>query len=562
MSEVQILEDVVNSTHVVGVVGERGVGKSWLLTLLSEIAAMSGTWHNIVYDTKGDDILRDQPAQGWQANVLKAMGLEPRGWNVKYYTFNFPYGLSSPPLKFHLAPIALKMIGFGHLKLLSSILNAMEQRLLIDALFSAGWENAKIEDVIKRILIKKKEKVSATLLALVTSGFFDNSSPLEAPNLLSEAENFDYTVINTSFFEASSINLARFGLLILLDNIKHYLRSIQSSHTLIFIFRELGEIAGRVGMVGTGWHLGQHVIEFVRTARQTGFSVTKVFYEAQSVVDVPPPLLSNTHVLFVHPVNLKQGKQLKEVKKYWEMPESFLRSVAALENARPGLFYVLRKDGSWDILNSPPPLSMMIREYVDKREAEKEAELVENLLPKWDISELRDHAIRRMGFWRIQAAELSEEDVFQLMDPEELSREFRSVRVNKGMAVLLLAMWGHIVAHSNGEEFMQIRRKDLVHWLYQTWRKQNPDLPPHKTPSHLIAPVNLKYYLRANKKLLTLAGIKWGKLANNDLAFVVNTRRFMALWEELGPKLAEEYNFDKEFGIKDVRRGFDLYGEA
>ena len=50
-----VLHDIATGTYVVGVVGERGMGKSWVLTLLSEIAVMAGDWRNIVWDTKGDD---------------------------------------------------------------------------------------------------------------------------------------------------------------------------------------------------------------------------------------------------------------------------------------------------------------------------------------------------------------------------------------------------------------------------------------------------------------------------------------------------------------------------
>ena len=521
-NETSVLSDIVASTHVVGVVGERGTGKSWLLTLLSEIAAM-GDWHNIVWDTKGDDVLRDIAAQGWQARVLKAAGLEPRGWKTKYYTFKFPYGLTNVPFKFNLAPIALKMIGFGHLELLGSVLSASEQRLLVDAYFDAGGRDAKIEDVIKRILVKKKkEKLSRTLLALVTCGFFDNTSPLEADNLLNEAENYDYTIVNTSFFEASSIGLARFGLLVLLDNIKHYLRSMQTSHMVIFTFRELGEIAGRVGMVGTGWHLAQHVVDFVRTARQTGLSVTKVFYEAQSVRDVPPPLLENTHVVFVHPTNMKQEKQLKEIKKYWPLSEDLLRSVAAIENDRPGFFYVLRKDGSWDLLNAPPPLSMMIREYLSKEEAEKEREMLDNLLPKMNIAELEREAITRMKFWLLQKIDKEETDI-GFFDFEKFSRTFRMTRT---VAYILAGIRYNMPP--NGGTFM-ITRHDISAWVYKQWRMIHPT--GLALPSRWTTYRNVLASLGKRKKAFEEIGIRYAVSQDKKIIFIVDSERFMKAWE-------------------------------
>ena len=514
--EIELLRDVAESSHVIGVIGERGLGKSWLATLLKEIARLAGDWHGITWDTKGDDPLLDTPADGWQARRLRALGLEPRGWRVKFYTFNFPYGLRDTPLKYELAPIALRMIGFGHLRMLSSVLSPADQRLLVDAYFDAGGPEATLADVIRKVLLKKGSKVSRTLLALLTSGFFADESPLEPENLLAEAEERDFTVISTAYFESSSVALARFGLLVLLDAIKHYLRATQTTHRLIFTFRELGEVAPRSGAVGGAWHLAQHVVDFVRTARQTGFSVTRLFYEAQSVRDVPTALLANTHVLIIHPANLKQEDQMREVKRHWPIPEELRRRLAPMRVDQPGKFILLRKDGDWAILsNVPPPLSMRIREPRTREEAIREAERCAKLLPRMDLSRPLQEALERMRWWLAQAQDIEDDQL--LVDPTIINP---SLRLTKGLATLLFAL-RRVLDGADGVQ--TVSRRELSSWLYRTVGNTND--------ARWLSPYLIGKSVERGRPILKAAGIRVGRTRDGDMAFAVDCRKFGAAWE-------------------------------
>jgi len=486
---------IAQTSECTGALGIRGKGKSWVLTVLMEIAALSG-WNFIVFDTKGDDLFLDQPATGWQAKVLeKKYGLKPRGWDTVFYTFNFPYGLNGVPVKFNLAPITFNMIGFGHLKKLGNLLTTTEKRLLVEAYLSNGGPYARLEDVIKYVVDRKKDK-AGLLLALLTSGFFADDSPLHPSNLLQIALKHHFTVINTTFLDSSVEDLGYFGTLVTINALKNYLKTLSEPTRLAVAFREMGETTKRYGSEGPLWHLAREIESFIRIARQSTLVVTKLFWEAQDVKDVPHTILHNTEVLFVHPTTLLQESQYKELKAYFEIPSSLMRKVESIGDPGPGFFIMLTKSGDWLMLPFPPPLSKRVREISGLSEKEIEEEMKHIDLPRMDIKPLLEEAITRYKMWA-KGDEL-------ILEPTDVAVE---LRLSKPTAALLYAL-RHAPVRRQG--MVAIPRRDLSSFMMKKFGE---------SMAMLLGPAKLIPALRKSLPLLRAMHVNIGRGRDGDLVF-------------------------------------------
>ncbi len=142
-----------------------------------------------------------------------------------------------------------------------------EARDLFDAYYSAGGPDARLDDMIEALTRKKGEKVNPRLLALLTSGFFDDESPLEPDRLVRTIQRHEFTVLSNAYFKPSVRDLGRFALNVVLDNLMgHLVQAIEDARIVVH-FRELREVAPRVGAMGSTWHLRERIENFVTLLR-------------------------------------------------------------------------------------------------------------------------------------------------------------------------------------------------------------------------------------------------------------------------------------------------------
>ena len=181
----------------------------------------------------------------------------------------------------------------------------------------------------------------------------------------------EFTVFSTAYFKPSSKDLAKFILSVVLDNLmSHLVQSVEDARIIVH-FRELREVAPRAGAMGSQWHLRNRIENFVTFLRQTKSSLTRVFYEVQNVESIPKTLLDNTQAVFVHPFNLKEEAQRKELAKYFPIPDSVIHAITPLRKAVPGKWIFLSKNGYASWVTSPPPRSLRIPEPRSPEEARR-----------------------------------------------------------------------------------------------------------------------------------------------------------------------------------------------
>ncbi|MEM1520858.1 MAG: hypothetical protein QXP84_05850 [Candidatus Korarchaeum sp.] len=402
------LEQVIaESTSCVGFIGIRGASKTWTAQFVLEMLAQRG-WHPLIIDVKGEDETLHIPAKGDQARSLRAHGLEPRGWSVKYLHPNFPLGMETIPIEFELVPLSLRMLSYGHFRSIEGFLSPSEARDLFDAYFTAGGPEAKLDEIIGRLL--REGRKGGRLLGLLTSGLFADESVLEPKNFVELVEKHDFTVLSTAYFKPSSRDLARFVLNVILDNLMGYLIQEVEDSRLVVHFRELREVAPRAGAMGSQWHLRSRIESFVTFLRQTKTALTRVFYEVQNVSSVPKTLLDNTQAVFVHPFNLREEEQRRELAKYFPIPESVVHAVIPLRKTIPGKWIFLSKSGFASWVNSPPPLSLRIPEPKTPEEAREVSKMIRELVPRRKLAEEFNAARRRYKAWLAKARYLREED--------------------------------------------------------------------------------------------------------------------------------------------------------
>ena len=369
-------------------------------------------WHPLIVDVKGEDETLHIPARGKQEQWLKAENLQPRGWKTEYFTFCFPYAMESVPMHFQLAPISVKMLSYGHFRSIGGFLSPMEVRHLFDAYLSAGGPDATLEEILSRINLKKF--VSPRVISLLTSGFLADSSPLEPARLTEITGKNEFTVLSNAYFSPSSRDLGRFALNVVLDNLMGYLVQTIESSRIIVHFRELREIAPRAGAVGSQWHLKERVENFVTLLRQTRTALTRVFYEVQNAQSVPKTLLDNTQCVFVHPINLKQESQYKELKKYFDIPDKIMHVIGPMTNIKPGKWVFITKYGFADLVNVPPPMSFRMPEP-EVEEAEELRTLYSKLVPRRKLTEELEEAKRRYEYYSHKIFELGGKEKMEAM---------------------------------------------------------------------------------------------------------------------------------------------------
>ncbi len=515
---------MADRTACVGFIGIRGASKTWTAQFVLEVLSERG-WHPLIIDVKGEDETLHLPARDDQARSLSARGIKPKGFDTEYLTFNFPLAMENIPLRFKLEPISVKMLSFGHFRTLGGFLSPSEARELFDAYYSAGGPEAELEDILKALLRKKGPKVSSRLLALLTSGFFSDSSDLEPSSLIDIIGKYEFTVLSAAYFKPSVRDLSRFALNVVLDNLMGYLVQNLETARLVVHFRELREVAPRTGAMGSQWHLREKIEHFVTLLRQTRTSLTRVFYEVQNVKSIPKTLLDNTQAVFVHPFNLKEEAQRKELAKYFPIPQSVIHTIAPMTRMVPGKWIFLSKDGHAELVTAPPPRSLRMPEPKTPEDARRLAEIYSKLIPRRELKKELIEARKRYKFWKIRARELYGKDEMEVELGMELPPPTTLVisRPSRQISAILLS----VHYNDGGDEIIPMI--EISRWVGKTF---GPTMQTY------IAPTKLQKLLRNQKAVahLRVAGVEiiqdvdgnyYGKIDRNRL------RDHMAVHEEL-----------------------------
>jgi hypothetical protein len=532
------LEEILaESTSCIGFIGQRGASKTWTAQFILEMLALRG-WHPLIIDVKGEDETLHLPARDKQAIMLKSEGLEPRGWKTAYYTFCFPLAMESIPMHFQLASLSVKMLSFGHFRTLGGFLSPGEARDLFDAYISAGGPDAKLEEILTK-LITKRRNPSPRAVSLLTSGFLSDFSVLEPYRLLEIVERHEFTVLSNAYFAPSSRDLGRFALNVVLDNLMGYLVQAIETARIIVHLRELREVAPRAGAVGSQWHLKERIENFVTLLRQTRTALSRVFYEVQNVQSVPKTLLDNTSCVFVHPFNLKQDAQRREIERYFDIPDKILHAIAPMKDVIPGKWVFLTKSGSADLVTAPPPMSLRIPEPSSPEEADELRKLYDRIVPRRELREELERAKARYEFWMSKHAEKKKEKPKQtiriedteLPPPEALVLE----RPSFPMVVFVNTM--HKMLDGRSDEKILLLRDELLQPMFDIWGR---DFVRRNRlwPSNMLFAI---YTSRGNALQLRIMGIKsWQDPESKKWGIEVDINRFRrhmnantARWEEL-----------------------------
>ncbi len=487
-----------------------------------ELLAQRG-WHPLVIDVKGEDETLHLPARGLQAKRLRARGLEPRGWDVDYLTFNFPLAMEAVPTRFRLAPLSIRMLSFGHFRTLGGFLSPSEARDLFDAYYSAGGPDARLDDLTEALLRKRGDKVSPRLLALLTSGFFDDSSPLEPDRLVGTVQRHEFTVLSNAYFKPSVRDLGRFALNVVLDNLMgHLVQAIEDARIIVH-FRELREVAPRVRAMGSTWHLKERIENFVTLLRQTRTALTRVFYEVQNVQSVPKTLLDNTQAVFVHPMNLKEERQRKELAKYFPVSEAVIHSVAPMRKMEPGKWVFIAKNGHAEIVTSPPPMSLRMPEPKSPEDAARLSRLYSELVPRRELREEFEEARRRYRYWLARAQVLQREpDVDELDRLEiELPPPETMVLNHIPRKLALFVKVFKLKAPLDGNEVFNFSISQPAAWARQVWGPW---------AQIAIAPSRVEQMLRSrgNRLQLRIAGFRFWRDSEGNLGGTLEVDRYLA----------------------------------
>ena len=554
------LEEILaESTSCIGFIGQRGASKTWTAQFILEMLALRG-WHPLIIDVKGEDETLHLPARDKQAIMLKSEGLEPRGWKTAYYTFCFPLAMESIPMHFQLASLSVKMLSFGHFRTLGGFLSPGEARDLFDAYISAGGPDAKLEEILTK-LITKRRNPSPRAVSLLTSGFLSDFSVLEPYRLLEIVERHEFTVLSNAYFAPSSRDLGRFALNVVLDNLMGYLVQAIETARIIVHLRELREVAPRAGAVGSQWHLKERIENFVTLLRQTRTALSRVFYEVQNVQSVPKTLLDNTSCVFVHPFNLKQDAQRREIERYFDIPDKILHAIAPMKDVIPGKWVFLTKSGSADLVTAPPPMSLRIPEPSSPEEAEELRKLYNRIVPRRELREELERAKARYEFWMSKHAEKKEKkqvkqvkaEIMELPPPETFILERPSFPITMLVTTL------HKVLDGRNEEKVLLLRDDLTQPLFDIWGSDF--IRKHALwPSHLLdkSTASLKSMVQ-----LKVMGIKvWQDPGTKKWGLEIDMNRFRRHMNANATKwktLLEEYMKEKGY-LDEIRQREGMTG--
>ncbi len=519
---------LAETTACVGFIGIRGASKTWTAQYVLEMLTMKG-WHPLIIDVKGEDETLHIPAKGNQARSLRAHGLEPRAWKVKYLTPNFPLGMESIPLTFDLASLSMKMLSYGHFRSIEGFLSPSEARDLFDSYFRAGGPDAKLDDIIAHLLRKRGDSGSSRLLALMTSGLFSDDSILEPKNLVNVIAEHDFTVFSTAYFKPSSRDLARFVLSVVLDNLMSHLVQSVEDVRLVVHFRELREVAPRTGAMGSQWHLRNRIENFVTFLRQTKTALTRVFYEVQNVKSIPKTLLDNTQAVFIHPFNLKEEEQRKELARYFPIPDSVVHAIAPLRKAIPGKWIFLSKSGYASWVTSPPPLSLRVPEPKSPEEAKRISQMISELVPRRELRDELNAARKRYKNWLARARYLRNEVEEEIEMFEEELPPPETMVLSKIPRKFALFMKSFEFAPLDGKEKFVFNLTQPGHWVRKRWGR--------KAQTYVISTA-LRAMLRNknNRAQLRIAGFRFFEDTEGNLLGEVDVARYKAHMQANGHK--------------------------
>ena len=516
------LEEILaESTSCIGFIGQRGASKTWTAQFILEMLALRG-WHPLIIDVKGEDETLHLPARDKQAIMLKSEGLEPRGWKTAYYTFCFPLAMESIPMHFQLASLSVKMLSFGHFRTLGGFLSPGEARDLFDAYISAGGPDAKLEEILTK-LITKRRNPSPRAVSLLTSGFLSDFSVLEPYRLLEIVERHEFTVLSNAYFAPSSRDLGRFALNVVLDNLMGYLVQAIETARIIVHLRELREVAPRAGAVGSQWHLKERIENFVTLLRQTRTALSRVFYEVQNVQSVPKTLLDNTSCVFVHPFNLKQDAQRREIERYFDIPDKILHAIAPMKDVIPGKWVFLTKSGSADLVTAPPPMSLRIPEPSSPEEAEELRKLYNRIVPRRELREELERAKARYEFWMSKHAEKKEKKRQMKVEAMDLPPPETFILERPSVATIMFVNSLNKILDGKNEEKVLLLRDDLLQPLLEAWGRDfisKYDL----WPSHMLLKVTSS---RKSALQLKIMGVRvWQDPETKKWGLDIDMKRF------------------------------------
>ncbi len=529
MSEEYLQQILARETSCIGFIGIRGASKTWTAQLVLELLALRG-WHPLVIDVKGEDETLHLPARGVQALSLRARGLEPRGWDTEYLTFNFPLAMDAVPTRFRLASLSIKMLSFGHFRSLGGFLSPSETRDLFDAYYSAGGPDAELDAIIEALLRKRGEKVSPRLLALLTSGFLADESPLEPERLVEIVQRRDFTVLSGAYFKPSVRDLGRFALNVVLDNLMgHLVQAIEDARMIVH-FRELREVAPRVGAMGSTWHLRERIENFVTLLRQTRTALTRVFYEVQNVQSVPKTLLDNTQAVFIHPMNLKEERQRKELAKYFPISKAVIHTVVPMRRMIPGKWIFIAKSGHAELVTFPPPMSLRMPEPKSSEDAAGLSKLYAELVPRRKLKEEFEEARRRYRYWLARARLLQGENFDELDQLEiELPPPETMILDRIPQKLALFVEIFKLRAPLDGREVFSFSISQPAAWARQVWGPR---------AQMAIAPSKVEQMLRSRKNRIQLRvmGFRFWRDSEGNLGGTLEVERYRAHLRAHGSK--------------------------
>ena len=346
-----------------------------------------------------------------------------------------------------------------------------EARELYDAYLSAGGPEAKRDDILVHLLSQNKKKPSSRIVSLLTSGFLSDWSVLEPEHLLEIMERHEFTVLSNAYFAPSARDLGRFALSVVLDNfMSHLMQTIETTRVIVH-FRELREVAPRVGAIGSQWHLERRIEDFITFLRQTRTALSRVFFEVQNVRSVPKTLLENTQILFIHPINLKEEAQRREVEKHFNIPDRIMHAIAPMTEIVPGKWVMLVKNGDAELINFPPPRSWRIPEPKDEKEAREIRALYQKYIPRRTLDEELRKARAEYEKWmsgKIEVKGAKTKYVEEMIDktlppPETLLLK----KIPKSFAFFVMAVYKNLQNTHGGK--MLFLKDDLSQFIRNVW---------------------------------------------------------------------------------------------
>lgn len=362
-----IWEILLEKPSIVGFIGIRGSGKTHSATYFLEEGVEEG-WRVVLMDTRGEDFGIHKP-NVFLAGILAKYGIEPKGYEGRFFTFKWLRRMHQIPAHYELAPISLKMLEPEDLKVLKPTISDHDIELLGEALEAAGGPESATLDGLIYELANMSSNISFRLINFLANGILDDTSPLEAEKLLESDKPF--TVLSAGFSGIRMIPVQLFGFRVTAFNLLDYIATHSVYERVMIWFRELRPIAPRAKQKRAQWHTVDLLEQMILSYRELSGTLTRIGYEAQYPRLIPPVFLKQAELLFISPSILLMEKEVKDLNNNFGdgIPDSVFKDLSA-RKPKPGLFYAVTKEGDWDILYIPP--SRSFRRIQPRKKEEKE----------------------------------------------------------------------------------------------------------------------------------------------------------------------------------------------